>query len=477
MITGCLYLFVVCDIRLHRVLCGVGVWRQGGAILGHFSVGVLKSYPLVRGSFDRLYDDDTVKYRCCIQLSALAELNNDSLVIEVPLGVVIEATAAESLKSLARAHGVCVSRSMLKADVVKVLLVHVCSVSCPTLSVFECSTGSDVNPYHVLRDAPVLQLFDDSRNVPVSAENVAVDFPPEPCSKREAARIISEYCDELSGAVLNESCCSVCGQLTAVEGQQFLDVSAPLFDVLVRDSVTRVERGSAYAAIRGHSGPVLCQAGIRNTSGFSEAAVCSDCLHHLRRHVVPKRSLANGLWVGDVPMELARLNFVEKLVVVRYRHNVCVVHVENGGYKMRGNAVVFSQPVVKFYDVLPPPRGELDEILVILFTGPVLPVSVDFKRTPLLVRRNVVWSALQWLKLNNDDYMDIILSEHNLLAYDEDIPPVGWFHVGSDGSAIPETLSVFESDSVKGTSDGMCSFAVHGASADEITAMGKDEKV
>ena len=64
---------------------------------------------------------------------------------------------------------------------------------------------------------------------------------------------------------------------------------------------------------------------------------------------LPRLLLVNGMWLGSVPPELSKLNFVEKIAIEHYRHNVCIVTVKGGGKKMRmhANAVVFAQPVAK----------------------------------------------------------------------------------------------------------------------------------
>ncbi|EPT00896.1 hypothetical protein FOMPIDRAFT_8724, partial [Fomitopsis schrenkii] len=175
----------------------------------------------------------------------------------------------------------------------------------------------------------------------------------------------------------------------------------------------------------------------------------------------------NGLWVGNIPPELHDLSFVEKLVVSKYRHNACVVEVRQGNgiagqRKMRANAIIFPQPVAKVYYMLPPPRRELDEILAVLFVGPCVPTKPDYKRTPLLVRRNVVARALKWLVTHNRLYATVQISEENLNEYDEHEPPVAVLHKTSDGLRSPDGMAVYDSDGEEGTSSGPCEFVVHG---------------
>ncbi|EPS95058.1 hypothetical protein FOMPIDRAFT_131116 [Fomitopsis schrenkii] len=144
---------------------------------------------------------------------------------------------------------------------------------------------------------------------------------------------------------------------------------------------------------------------------------------------------------------------------------------------MRANAIIFPQPVAKVYSILPPPREELDEILAVLFVGPCVPTEPDYKRTPLLVRRNVVARALKWLITHNKLYSNIILSEVNLNGYDECEPPVAVLHKTSDGLRSGEDMAVYDSDGEQGTDSGPCEFVVHGLSVDEMVHMSYDARL
>ncbi|KZT00762.1 uncharacterized protein LAESUDRAFT_665364 [Laetiporus sulphureus 93-53] len=113
----------------------------------------------------------------------------------------------------------------------------------------------------------------------------------------------------------------------------------------------------------------------------------------LVRHRLSRNAIVNGLWIGDVPSVLTELTFVEQMSVARIRHNSFIIKVTMGQHKMMANAIVFSQPIKKVYDILSPPVSDLEQVLTILFTGPTHPVESDFRRTPLLVRHAVVFAA------------------------------------------------------------------------------------
>ena len=124
---------------------------------------------------------------------------------------------------------------------------------------------------------------------------------------------------------------------------------------------------------------------------------------------MPLFSLANGMWVGEVPEVLTSLSFAEKLLIARVRHNRCLIKA-----KMIANCVIYSNPIPKVYRGLPPPRADFEEVLAFLYIGSEPPTSEDFGRTPMLVRRKVR-AALEWLKPNHSDYSDIEISLHNLM--------------------------------------------------------------
>ncbi|KAH7918707.1 hypothetical protein BV22DRAFT_993513, partial [Leucogyrophana mollusca] len=134
---------------------------------------------------------------------------------------------------------------------------------------------------------------------------------------------------------------------------------------------------------------------------------------------------------------------------------------------MIANAISFKHPVHKVYRKLPPPLEELDDILAFIFTGPCAPTLDDFKRTPLLVRRNKVASALEWLKLNHADYTDLFVDYDQLSRYPEDGPPVVVDYRYADTNKRQEATSVHDQEQNDGTDEGPCPFVVHGITGQE----------
>ncbi|KAJ3473050.1 hypothetical protein NLI96_g13157 [Meripilus lineatus] len=171
---------------------------------------------------------------------------------------------------------------------------------------------------------------------------------------------------------------------------------------------------------------ILCSAAIEN----GEAKLCDLCLKNLSCKNMPQIALANSLVLGEVPPELKDLSFVEKLVIAKYRHFISVIRVAKSGQrKLAGNAIVFAQPVPKFYDILPPPRDDLDDCLSVLFTGTI--------------------RLSQWFS----DRRNLVLVTYRQRTY----PFMQRLQKG-------------------GTDDGECSFAVSGLTGEELNNMTEQEK-
>jgi len=56
----------------------------------------------------------------------------------------------------------------------------------------------------------------------------------------------------------------------------------------------------------------------RNEHGILFANVCDPCVSALKHDKTPSLSLANGMWVGDVPLELQILTLPERILIARH---------------------------------------------------------------------------------------------------------------------------------------------------------------
>jgi hypothetical protein len=236
----------------------------------------------------------------------------------------------------------------------------------------------------------------------------SVKFPPDPPSNSLLESIIEGFCNDSAPQNFVEAGCAVCGRLSAISHMILLDQMNCDLNTISPGDIGRYERVHKSDPVRPLKGPILAE-GCQH--------VCQTCQCFLKKKKMPPESLANSFWIGSVPSVLQNLTFAEKMLISRIRHNKCLLRVSSGRAKMTANVIMFSNPTVKVYHALPPSRSEISEILAFVFQGPIQPTESDIKRTPMLVRRNVVKDALEWLKLNHSDYEDLQISYDNLNDY------------------------------------------------------------
>ncbi|KAJ6629999.1 hypothetical protein B0H10DRAFT_1728911, partial [Mycena sp. CBHHK59/15] len=89
------------------------------------------------------------------------------------------------------------------------------------------------------------------------------------------------------------------------------------------------------------------------------------------------------------------------------------------------NAIMFSNPTLRDYNVLPPSQEELSEVLAFVFLRTMKPTEEEYERTPMHLCHQHVQDALDWLKLSHCDYADLEISQDNLDALPEKGIPFG----------------------------------------------------
>lgn len=158
--------------------------------------------------------------------------------------------------------------------------------------------------------------------------------------------------------------------------------------------------------------------------------ICDECDKQLRINRMPALALANGMWIGSIPTELAILSLPERILVAKYFPAAYVVKLypksknahtwdrQTMQSGLRGNVSTFKLNTADIAHlvtagVMPPPAKLLAATIGITFVGP--------KGQPLgslphmfNVKRQRVYDALLWLKEHNPLYADITISETNL---------------------------------------------------------------
>ena len=391
------------------------------------------------------------------------EAYRDSIVLDVPLKDLAHRISVKSLVRVCACHGININKgNYTREKIENIVEMHDCSGCGDWLCVFQ--------PLVAVPDNERMRTYRENINDPEGLENKMQckkwrklnSFPPKPASRHRTQNIIKGFVEDSEFSRLEEKGCAVCGRLTLKSQLTDLSTSGLNMSLLYRPEVTRKARAQITDPIESLPGPVLAS----DCDG-----VCPNCFNVLKKGKTPRNALANGLWLGDIPDELKDLSWMEKRLIARISTNTCVIRVHASKlYKMRTNVVCRAIPMKKVYDVLPPKREEFEEVLAILFIGPSAPTPKEYKRTPLLIRRDRVSAALEWLKLNHADYSDLSISYNNLNDYPEDQPPVYVdYHQTNGEEQNSESTAVNDVSDETCTAEGRAPFIVHGLTGDQIS--------
>ena len=162
------------------------------------------------------------------------------------------------------------------------------------------------------------------------------------------------------------------------------------------------------------------------------ANVCGSCSSDLKRKKTPSMSLANGLWIGDIPLELKILTLSERILVARFFPAAYIVKLypkmkgtrnwaSDGFYHaLRGNVSTYRLNTDQIShlacsNIMPPSPTILAATIGVTFVGPK---NVPERTMPgfLRVNRACIRMALEWLKDHNPLYANISISGDRLSA-------------------------------------------------------------
>lgn len=367
----------------------------------------------------------------------------------------------DELRNMATLHDIRFTSRDRKPALINLFADHGCDICAQYVSLFKSHdpvpSKRECNREYKRKSR---QKLKEEKETPSKSK-----FPPCPPSSSQTEQIVNNFCADTSPSAIEESGCAVCGQLKLFTDLIPIDRCDCDLSLLIVSNVSRQERWSIEEPVRDLDGPVIDRS-CKN--------VCWTCIQSLQKGKTPKHALANGLWIGDVPDELKDLTLSEKMMIARVRHNRAVVRVSSGRAKMIANVIMFSNPTLTVYHALPPSRDEMKEILAVIFTGSAQPTVDDFKRTPLLVRREKVSNALDWLKLNHRDYKDLEISKENLASYPLSGVPVVIDYKKTqleESNKILSAMSMHDLEEEEGTEEGVCPFTVHGITSDEYTKL------
>ena len=157
--------------------------------------------------------------------------------------------------------------------------------------------------------------------------------------------------------------------------------------------------------------------------------LCHKCYSSLLKEHIPKFSVANNIWLGDIPIELQGLTIPEEKLISLYRHNSCIIKLQSPFHStttaqtaLKGNCITFLQNVPNIVNSLPLALTDLCDTLKVIFIGARLPDRLHLRKV-LTVRKQKIIQALQWLKKYNILYHNININLENIAQLPEDDVP------------------------------------------------------
>ena len=233
-----------------------------------------------------------------------------------------------------------------------------------------------------------------------------------------------------SNEALSLKTCPVCArEKLAKDGEEtMLLLDESVLEVLTSNSSNDTTRGEIM---------VLQHLLERNEAGVG-CWMCLECIRPLERRTVPKLSLANNLWIGEIPSVLTGLTIPEQLLIARHYPRCYIfklyprdvdshIPLDQLYTGIAGNASLFelnTQEVVEMIkgQRMPSSVQTLASIIAITFVGSKI-LPKDWLKKTFRVRREVVYEALVWLQSHNPIYADIKIDENRMRELPEDDVP------------------------------------------------------
>ncbi|KAF7301576.1 ATP-dependent DNA helicase [Mycena indigotica] len=262
-------------------------------------------------------------------------------------------------------------------------------------------------------------------------------------------RCITKFIDRTNNQTLQKKTCVVCARRLFAKNIQIL-------------ALTDIPNRHVLKPTHGHPSHVLVDGALFHSTvdinGLNP--VCDTCVRELVKCNMPKLSLANNMWVGDIPFQLSILTLPEQLLVslyfpVAYIFKIYPKNVRpRGDYeadatlpftteKLRGNVSTFRLPTTEIAhmvagQLVPRPSLLLAAVIGVTFIGVN---RTALKHMPGMLRKKIFEA------LPEDDIPTEILENISLSS---DVDAVGREHAGyvpnpdtdgEEGSANDEGFS------------------------------------
>ena len=248
-------------------------------------------------------------------------------------------------------------------------------------------------------------------------------------SKEVIDGVIADFIDRTGNCAMDGGVCAACAHET-------IKKDLKQFNLNHIPNSHRLRPSTPHPAHDIYNGMLFQPAGVMS---HEIANICSDCTRALNSDKTPSLSLANGMWIGATPHELAYLTLPERLLIAKYFPAAYIIklypkkkgarhwdsrQMYNG---LKGNVSTYQLDqgqIASMIDgtILPQQPKILAATIGITFVGPR---NLPDRSLPDIfrIRRTHVRRALEWLKDNNPLFSNITISASRLAELPEnDIP-------------------------------------------------------
>jgi hypothetical protein len=256
----------------------------------------------------------------------------------------------------------------------------------------------------------------EKADIDAKLQNIRDHWPvPVPRSLKD--KIIRLFREQTSSSVLASTVCSCCAELVLMSECEEANIADLNLDVLSRpdfrhqgqndlavdsnwldDSVTSPTVAVGSLPSMPHT--VLHPEGIHKKDGSNDffLTLCKSCMSSLRCGNVPPLSLANHMFLGEVPDELKDLTVVEEAMIAKCRAKCWVIQLKEDYLDsslstsqrgVKGHIIVYPQRPSAIANILPPSINEMTTPICVIFVGSSPPTKewLRTKAKPLAVRR------------------------------------------------------------------------------------------
>ncbi|EMD32190.1 hypothetical protein CERSUDRAFT_99591 [Gelatoporia subvermispora B] len=274
-----------------------------------------------------------------------------------------------------------------------------------------------------------------------------------------------------SNDALRMAVCGVCARELSVRDDQVNPY--PLSSL---PNAERLIPSTPHPAHTLFHGKLLEPRGVSTEKGIETVNVCHECICVLRKTGTgpPKLSLANNLWIGQVPWQLQILTIPEQLLIALLYPRVYVFKLfpknVGGGRNtetlqraMRGNVSTYELDVEGIASMIqghlmPHPPALLASILSVTFIG-LGDLPRRWLKSTFRVRRQAIFDALRWLQENNQKYYgSITIDPERVKSLPEDDVPTEILQIiwqtDDIGIAVQESDGYVPLDTDTGTDTG-----------------------